>query len=85
MGNRNYVPDVDRNEIGEDVDLPGCVSGLFAMAASSMPVFSIPIKKARAGFPVAPVSFSLIYSEYQIEGGNYDMISNFIFGMESAG
>jgi hypothetical protein len=34
---RNYVPDVDRNEVGdEDVDLPGCVLGLFPIAAHSM-------------------------------------------------
>src|SRR5580700_3244898 len=38
---RNYVPDIDRNEVGDqDVDLRGCVLALFAIAASSMHVIT---------------------------------------------
>jgi hypothetical protein len=44
-----------------------------------------PNKKGASRISGRARCFSLLYQDYQIRGGNYDMVSNFIFGTESAG
>jgi hypothetical protein len=44
-----------------------------------------PNKKGASRISGRAVCFSLLLPDYQIAGGNYDMISNFIFVTEPAG
>jgi hypothetical protein len=57
---------------------------LRAIAFAAFFLFN-PNKKGASRISGRAHLFSLLFPDYQIGGGNYDMISNFIFVTESAG